>query len=36
MKIEVKLNDKPKIKLPIMLCDEPLDKKLDKYDLTKF
>lgn len=34
--ITINKNDKPKLKTCVMLCDEPLDKKLNKYELTKF
>jgi hypothetical protein len=34
--IKLKINDKPNLKHCQMNCDEPLHKKLDKYELTKF
>jgi hypothetical protein len=34
--ITIKHNDKPDLKAPQMICDKPLHKKLDKYDVTKY
>jgi predicted GTPase len=34
--IKLKINEKPILKHCEMLCDKPLHKKLDDYDLTKF
>ena len=34
--ITIKENDKPKIRQCKMLCDVPLDEKLNKYELTKY
>ena len=34
--IQIKQNNKPDLTPPVMICDKPLHKKLDKYDLTKF
>jgi len=34
--ITIKKNNKPNLSLPEFICDTPLHKKLDRYDLTKF
>jgi hypothetical protein len=34
--ISIKKNDKPNLEPPILICDKPLHRKLDKYDVTKF
>ena len=36
MSITVIENNKPNLEAPIMICDKPLHKKLEKYELTKF
>jgi len=36
MSISIKKNKMPKLKKCEMLCDKPLDKKLNEYELTKF
>ncbi len=36
MALELKINKKPKLTAPHMLCDAPLSSKLDKYDVTRF
>lgn len=36
MSIELKINKKPKLVAPQMLCDQPLSSKLEKYDLLSF
>ena len=32
--ITIKHNDKPDLKAPQMICDKPLHKKLEKYEVT--
>jgi uncharacterized protein (UPF0216 family) len=36
MNISIKKNIQPKLEVPIMICDKPLDNKLEMYELTKF
>ena len=36
MSIKVIEHKKPNLEAPIMICDKPLHKKLEKYELTKF
>jgi len=36
MNIQIIENTKPNLEPPMMICDKPLHKKLDKYELTKF
>ena len=36
MTLQLKINRKPKLVAPVMLCDQPLSSKLDRYDLTSF
>jgi len=36
MTLQLKINKKPKLVAPVMLCDQPLSSKLDRYDLTSF
>lgn len=36
MNIELKINEKPKLQVCKMNCDEELHEKLNKYDMTKF
>ena len=35
-KMELKINEKPDLKVCKMICDKPLHKKLDKYELTAY
>jgi hypothetical protein len=36
MSIQIKINEAPRLKKCIMVCDDPLDEKLNKYEITKF
>jgi AAA15 family ATPase/GTPase len=36
MNISIKKNIQPKLDVPVMKCDKPLDAKLDMYDVTRF